>query len=754
MAAAASVQPASPARRIIACLDVRANDTGDLVVTKGDQYDVREKGDGGVRNHGKPVALAERYYQDGADEVSFLNITAFRDMVLADQPMLEVLRSSAQRVFVPLTVGGGIRSYVDGNGQSYSALDVADAYFRAGADKISIGSDAVDATRAFYASGRKGDGTSSIELISTKYGRQAVVVSLDPRRVYVADRGSTEHHCVGPLGSEKGTPKGPNGEAFAWYCCTVKGGREDSEFDVVQLAQAVEALGAGELLLNCINRDGQGNGYELELIQQVKSACTLPVIASSGAGCPEHFEDALAVGEADAALAAGIFHREEARVLTKSDVRKFNNSRGEGQLFKVDLKDQSGEMSATFFGRAVDKYYNMLKCGQVYTFQKGQVKAANKRYDSGDFVLSFEEHADIKAVEEDTNIPRISYDFKPLCDVANMPPETSVDVKAVVYSVQAPFTFVAKTSNKEMTKREIGLWDPSGSSGHSTMELVLWNERAVGTDFEIGAVVFLKKARISEFNQMKSLGSPAQLELHSDHEDSFLLMRKFKDFQDSGQQLASPSKFSNSSGQRKTIEECKQEDLKLASPGAMMGGGEKGVHKHTVVATLTSMPTDRAPYYSSCPQQVESNAPASRHATMRICNKKVSQRENGEWTCMGGHVSSYPEFRYLCRLNVLDHTDQMEVNLYDDVVKNLLGREARDYMAIFEAAHNGGEGAQPLKEVNQKMEWKKCSLVLRSSKEIWQENERVRYSVDSAQPIPLEQDARQMLGDIMASLEA
>lgn len=435
----------------------------------------------------------------------------------------------------------------------------------------------------------------------------------------------------------------------------------------------------------------------------------------------------------------------KARVLTKSDVRKFNNSRGEGQLFKVDLKDQSGEMSATFFGRAVDKYYNMLKCGQVYTFQKGQVKAANKRYDSGDFVLSFEEHADIKAVEEDTNIPRISYDFKPLCDVANMPPETSVDVKAVVYSVQAPFTFVAKTSNKEMTKREIGLWDPSGSSGHSTMELVLWNERAVGTDFEIGAVVFLKKARISEFNQMKSLGSPAQLELHPDHEDSFLLMRKFKDFQDSGQQLASPSKFSNSSGgQRKTIEECKQEDLKLASPGAMLGG-EKGVHKHTVVATLTSMPTDRAPYYSSCPQQVESNTPASR-PTMRICNKKVSQRENGEWTCMGGHVSSYPEFRYLCRLNVLDHTDQMEVNLYDDVVKNLLGREARDYMAIFEAAHNGGEGAQPLKEVNQKMEWKKCSLVLRSSKEIWQENERVRYSVDSAQPIPLNKMPGRCLG--------
>mmetsp|Transcript_132937 Transcript_132937/g.315044 ORF Transcript_132937/g.315044 Transcript_132937/m.315044 type:complete len:534 (-) Transcript_132937:100-1701(-) len=301
--------PEPPARRIIACLDVRANDAGDLVVTKGDQYDVREK-EGSVRNHGKPVSLAERYYQDGADEVSFLNITAFRDMVLEDQPMLEVLRSAAEKVFVPLTVGGGIRSYVDEQGRSYSALDVADAYFRAGADKISIGSDAVEVAKAYYAAGKKGDGGSSIELISTKYGRQAVVVSVDPRRVYVADPKSCAHNCVEVGLTDKATPVGPNGERFAWYCCTVKGGREDSDLDVVQLAQAAEALGAGELLLNCINRDGQGNGYELELVQQVKSACTLPVIASSGAGCPEHFQQALAVG-ADAALAAGIFHRQE-----------------------------------------------------------------------------------------------------------------------------------------------------------------------------------------------------------------------------------------------------------------------------------------------------------------------------------------------------------------------------------------------------------------------------------------------------------
>jgi len=316
---APSPSPQPPARRIIACLDVRSNEAGDLVVTKGDCYDVKEGGK--VRNHGKPVELAERYYQDGADEVSFLNITAFRDLVLADQPMLEVLRNSAKRVFVPLTVGGGIRSYVDASGKKYSALEVADAYFRAGADKVSIGSDAVEVARAYYASGKKLTGETSIELISTKYGRQAVVVSIDPRRVYVTDPATSSHSCVKVGVSAQSTPLGPNGESYCWYCCTVKGGREDSDLDVVQLAEAVEALGAGELLLNCIDRDGQGNGYELELIRQVKSACSLPVIASSGAGCPQHFADALTAkekegGGADAALAAGIFHREEVPLQT------------------------------------------------------------------------------------------------------------------------------------------------------------------------------------------------------------------------------------------------------------------------------------------------------------------------------------------------------------------------------------------------------------------------------------------------------
>ncbi len=293
------------AKRIVACLDVRSNDAGDLVVTKGDQYDVRDSG--GVRNLGKPVDLAFRYYEDGADEIAFLNITAFRNSPLQDQPMLELLRKTSEKVFVPLTIGGGIRDFTDVNGRHISALDIAEAYFRAGADKISIGSDAVFAAEHFITTGKR-TGTSSIEQISAVYGAQAVVISVDPRRMYVHSPRQTPHRTL------RTALPGPNNEQYCWFQCTVKGGREGRDLDVVQLAQACESLGAGEILLNCIDRDGTNAGFDLELISQVKEAVTIPVIASSGAGAVQHFVDVFRHTRVEAALAAGIFHRKEVEI--------------------------------------------------------------------------------------------------------------------------------------------------------------------------------------------------------------------------------------------------------------------------------------------------------------------------------------------------------------------------------------------------------------------------------------------------------
>ena len=294
--------PTQLAKRIIACLDVRANDQGDLVVTKGDGYDVRERGT--VRNLGKPVELARRYYEEGADEITFLNITGFRDFPLEDLPMLEVLKQTSRNVFVPLTIGGGIRDYTDKNGRHYPALEVASEYFRSGADKVSIGSDAVLIAERYLKQGRA-EGNSAIEAISRVYGNQAVVISIDPRRVYVHSPEGLPQHVI------ETTFPGPDGERYCWFQCTIKGGREGREIDAVTLARICETLGAGEILLNSIDRDGSNSGYDLELINAVKQAVSIPVIASSGAGREEHFLEVFTRTAVESALAAGIFHRRE-----------------------------------------------------------------------------------------------------------------------------------------------------------------------------------------------------------------------------------------------------------------------------------------------------------------------------------------------------------------------------------------------------------------------------------------------------------
>ncbi|KAJ2723057.1 Histidine biosynthesis bifunctional protein hisB [Coemansia sp. Benny D115] len=322
-----AVVPAADVRealgvRVIACLDVRANDSGDLVVTKGDKNVLREtaadcehndvrESDGYVRNLGKPVDLAARYYAEGADEVTVLNITSFRDCPFADTPMLEVLRQTSRRVFVPLTIGGGVRDVAEPDGSRvWPAVDVAGEYFRSGADKVSIGSDAVYAAERYWQRKAAGseplDGTTAIEQIAERYGRQAVVVSVDPRRVYVQRlEDAPGHHVIETAFA------GPNGERYCWYQCTVKGGREPRDTDVRQLVVACQAMGAGEILLNCMDKDGTNSGYDLELIKDTKAAVTIPVIASSGAGCPAHFSEAVKETRVDAVLAAGIFHRRE-----------------------------------------------------------------------------------------------------------------------------------------------------------------------------------------------------------------------------------------------------------------------------------------------------------------------------------------------------------------------------------------------------------------------------------------------------------
>ncbi len=232
-------------RRVIVCLDVRAGKT-----TKGVRFQ-------GNVDLGEPVEMAERYYEDGVDELVFYDITASAEGRPID---IEMVRAVAGRIFIPFSVGGGIRG-----------LEDMRRVLLAGAEKVSVNSLAVLDPQIIAQGARA-------------FGRQCIVLGMDALRV----------------GPRAGIPSG--------YEVVVKGGRERTGLDAVEWAQKAEELGAGEVCLNSIDADGTRDGYELTITAAVSRAVGIPVIASGGAGKPEHLRRVLTEGRADAALIASMVH--------------------------------------------------------------------------------------------------------------------------------------------------------------------------------------------------------------------------------------------------------------------------------------------------------------------------------------------------------------------------------------------------------------------------------------------------------------
>src|SRR6187401_3083977 len=230
-------------KRIIPCLDV---DRGRVV--KGTNFV-------GLRDAGDPVEVARRYDAQGADELVFLDISATHE---GRAFLLDMIRRVAETIFMPFTVGGGIRT-----------LDDATQLIQAGAEKVSLNSAAVKTP-------------DLIAEVSGKFGNCATVVNIDPKRVQKDGR--------------------------EYWEVFVNGGRVPTGLEAVAWAKRVEELGAGEIVLTSMDCDGTKDGYDLEITRAVSEAVGIPVVASGGAGKPEHLADAIALGRADAALAASIFH--------------------------------------------------------------------------------------------------------------------------------------------------------------------------------------------------------------------------------------------------------------------------------------------------------------------------------------------------------------------------------------------------------------------------------------------------------------
>ena len=238
------------AKRIIPCLDVTAGR-----VVKGVNFvELRDAGD--------PVEIAARYNEQGADELTFLDITATSD---GRDVILHIIEAVASQVFIPLTVGGGVRTVAD-----------VRRLLNAGADKVSFNSAAVADPEVIRAA-------------SAKYGSQCIVVAIDAKR------------------RSRDDAKGRDGEAEAWDVYT-HGGRKNTGLDAVAWARRMAELGAGEILLTSMDRDGTRIGFDLALTRAVADAVPVPVIASGGVGSLEHLSEGIRIGGADAVLAASIFH--------------------------------------------------------------------------------------------------------------------------------------------------------------------------------------------------------------------------------------------------------------------------------------------------------------------------------------------------------------------------------------------------------------------------------------------------------------
>lgn len=254
------------AKRIIPCLDVH-----DGRVVKGINFV-------NLRDAGDPVELAAFYDKEGADELVFLDITASSD---GRKTMIDVVRNTAREVFIPFAVGGGIRN-----------LDDIRAILNAGADKVSINSAAVH-------------DPSLITEAARRFGSQCIVVAIDARRKE-SDLTNSEL-------------RSPQWEVY------INGGRTPTGIDVLDWARRVESLGAGEILLTSMDKDGTRDGFDLELTAAVSGMLSIPVIASGGAGNLEHLREACAEGKADAVLCASIFHYRE---YTISEAKEYLVSKG------------------------------------------------------------------------------------------------------------------------------------------------------------------------------------------------------------------------------------------------------------------------------------------------------------------------------------------------------------------------------------------------------------------------------------------
>ncbi|KAF8786558.1 replication protein A 70 kDa DNA-binding subunit-like [Argiope bruennichi] len=410
----------------------------------------------------------------------------------------------------------------------------------------------------------------------------------------------------------------------------------------------------------------------------------------------------------------------KARVTNKTPLRTYSNSRGEGKVFSVNLLDESGEIKATGFNDTADKYYNMLEVNKVYYISRATLKTANQRFSTvkNDYEITFNNDTTIAPCEESSSsIPMLQYDFVPIAQIEQVEKDSNIDVIGVCKSCSDLQTFVARTTNKEMTKRDIKLVDRSNRE----VNLTLWGKEAENFDGSLNPVVAVKGARVSDFNgKSLSVTMSSSMQINPDIKEAHVLKGWFEreGYKMDAESISAKGGSSNMGGQWKTFAQAVSEQL---------GMGDKPDY-YVNKATIVMLRKENC-MYMACPGEE--------------CNKKVIDMNNGIYRCEKCN-REYSEFKWrlLLSVSVADFTENQWVTCFQEAAEGILGVSAQELGMCKETDE------ERYNEILTDANFKSYVFKLRTKMETFNEESRLKTTVVSATPIDHVTYVRKIISDI------
>ncbi|XP_035220738.1 replication protein A 70 kDa DNA-binding subunit-like [Stegodyphus dumicola] len=412
----------------------------------------------------------------------------------------------------------------------------------------------------------------------------------------------------------------------------------------------------------------------------------------------------------------------KARVTSKTPIRTWNNSRGEGKLFSVNLLDETGEIRATGFNDAVDKFYDLLEPNKVFYISRATLKTANTKFNSvkNDYEMSFNNDTCIQPCEEaSSTIPMLQFDFVPIAQIEQVDKDTNIDVIGVCKSASDVLTFTARTTNKELVKRDIRLVDRSNKE----VSLTLWGTDAEKFDGSMNPVVAVKGARVSDYNgRSLSVTMSSVLQINPDIKEAHML-KGWYDREGCNLELESISGKSGAvsgsmGGQWKTFAQATSENL---------GMGDKADY-YVSKATVVMLRKENC-MYMSCPSE--------------DCKKKVIDMNNGIYRCEKCS-REYNEFKWrlLLSISVADFTENQWVTCFQEAAECILGITAEELGSLKES--NEERYNDVLTDAN----FKSYIFKLRTKMETFNEESRLKTAVVSASPVDPVSYTKKIMADI------